>query len=200
MSPLVESIKLKDGKLFNLGYHQTRMNGALAELFPEATVIDLASVISIPENCMSGTFKVRVLYGPTVETIEIEPYQFRTIQSLKVVHHESIDYHLKYTDRQILQHLFAQRDNADDIVIVKNGLVTDAFAANLIFFDGQKWVTPNTPLLKGTQRQYLLDQGIISETEIKESDISSFQKVGLINAMVSFKDMPVIPVEKICTY
>jgi 4-amino-4-deoxychorismate lyase len=93
--------------------------------------------------------------------------------------------------------LFAQRDNADDIVIVKNGLVTDAFAANLIFFDGQKWVTPNTPLLKGTQRQYSLDQGIISETEIKESDISSFQKVGLINAMVSFEDMPVIPVEKI---
>lgn len=197
MSPLVESIKLKDGKLFNLGYHQTRMNGALAELFPEATVIDLASVISIPENCMSGTFKVRVLYGPTIETIEIEPYQFRTIQSLKVVHHESIDYHLKYTDRQILQHLFVQRDNADDIVIVKNGLVTDAFAANLIFFDGQKWVTPNTPLLKGTQRQYSLDQGIISETEIKKSDISSFQKVGLINAMVSFEDMSVIPVEKI---
>lgn len=197
MSPLVESIKLQDGKLFNLGYHQNRMNEALAELFPEAKAIELAKVISIPENCSSGIFKVRVLYGPIVEAVEIEPYHFRTIQSLKVVHHESIDYHLKYTNRQILQQLYAQRGNADDIIIVKNGLVTDSFAANLIFFNGQKWVTPNTPLLKGTQRQYLLEQGIISETEIKESDIPSFQKVGLLNAMVSFEDMPVIGIEKI---
>lgn len=197
MSPLVESIKLQNGKLFNLGYHQNRMNGALAELFPEAGAIDLTTVISIPENCRVGLFKVRVLYGPTVEAIEIEPYHFRTIQSLKVVHHESIDYHMKYTNRQILQQLYAQRGNADDIIIIKNGLVTDAFAANLIFFDGQKWLTPNTPLLKGTQRQFLLDQGIISEMEIKESDVPSFQKVGLINAMVGFEDMPVIPVAKI---
>lgn len=197
MSLLVETIKLKDGKLFNLEYHQNRMNSALAELFPESTASDLASIISIPEHCLSGIFKVRVLYGPSVEAVEIEPYHFRTIQSLKVVHHESIDYHLKYTDRQILQQLFAQRGDCDDIIIVKNGMVTDAFAANLIFSDGQKWFTPNTSLLKGTQRQFLLEQGIISEIEIKESDISSFQKVGLINAMVSFEDMSVIPVEKI---
>lgn len=200
MSPLVESIKLQDGKLFNLGYHQNRMNDALAELFPEATIIELVKVISIPENCRVGLFKVRVLYGPSVEAVEIEPYHFRTIQSLKVVHHESIDYHLKYTDRQILQQLYAQRGNADDIIIVKNGLVTDSFAANLIFFNGQKWLTPNTPLLKGTQRQYLLEQGIITEFEIRESDISAFHKVGLVNAMVSFEDMPVIPVEKIYSH
>ena len=197
MSPLVETIKLKDGKLYNLSFHQTRMNVALAELFPHSAGIDLATEIHVLENYRSGLFKVRVLYGPTVEAVEIEPYHFRTIQSLKVVHHKSIDYHLKYTDRQILQQLFAQRTYADDIIIIKNGLVTDAFAANLLFFDGQKWLTPNTPLLKGTQRQYLLEQGIISEMEIRESDISSFQKVGLINAMVSFEDMPVIPVEKI---
>lgn len=200
MSLLVESIKLCDGKLFNLEYHQQRLNRAMAERFPEAAPIDLATVISIPEHCSSGTFKVRVLYGPSVDAVEIEPYHFRTIQSLKVVHHESIDYHLKYTDRQILQQLFAQRGDADDIIIVKNGLVTDAFAANLIFFDGTKWVTPNTPLLKGTQRQFLLEQGIISEIEIKECDISSFQKVGLINAMVSFEDMPVIRIDKIQVY
>jgi len=197
MSLLVESIKLKDGKLFNLEYHQSRMNRALAELFPEADSIDLATVISISEECKSGLFKVRVLYGPKLEQVEIEPYQFRTIQSLKVVHHESIDYHLKYTNRQILQQLFASRGECDDIIIIKNGLVTDAFAANILFFDGQKWVTPNSPLLKGTQRQFLLDQGIISEQEIREEDIPAFQKVGLVNAMMSFEEMPVIPVEKI---
>ena len=198
MCQLVESIKLKDGVIQNLEYHQMRMNRSMDELFPKREKINLATVISIPDNFASGIFKVRVLYGSFLQKIEIEPYTFRTIQSLKVVHHESVDYHLKYTDRQILQELFAQRENYDDIIIVKNGLVTDSFAANLLFFDGETWVTPNSPLLKGTKRQLLIDQGIIFEKKIREEDIRNYLKVGLINAMIDFEEMPVIAVEQIC--
>lgn len=197
MSPLVESLKLKDGIIQNLEYHQGRMNRSMNELFPDAEKIGLAKAIPVLENATSGVFKVRVLYGRTIEKIEIEPYTFRIIQSLKVVHHESVDYHLKYTDRQILQQLFAQRGDCDDIIIVKNGFVSDSFAANLLFFDGETWFTPTNPLLRGTKRQMLIDQGIISEKEIREEDISNYQKVGLVNAMIDFDEMPVIPVEKI---
>lgn len=195
MYPLVESLKLKDGVIQNLDYHQRRLNSAMDELFPKAQKIDLLQTISFPEECKSGIFKVRVVYGATIDKIEIEPYQYRFIRSLKVVYHKSIDYHLKYTDRQLLEELFAQRGDCDDIIIVKNGLVTDSFAANLLFFDGIKWVTPSTPLLKGTKRQILLDQGIIHEKEIRVDDIQSFQKVGMINAMIDFDEMPVVTVE-----
>ena len=198
MCQLVESIKLKDGAIQNLEYHQMRMNRSMEELIPKGEKINLATVISIPENFASGIFKVRVLYGNSLQKIEVEPYTFRTIQSLKVVHHESVDYHLKYTDRQILQKLFAQRENSDDIIIVKNGLATDSFAANLLFFDGETWVTPNSPLLKGTKRQFLIDQGIIFEKKIRVEDIRSYQKIGLVNAMIGFEEMPVIAVEKVC--
>lgn len=197
MYQLVESLKLKDGVVQNLEYHQSRVNRSMNELFPDAEKIELAKAITIPENCKSGVFKVRVVYGSGIEKIEIEPYIFRTIQSLKVVCHESIDYHLKYTDRQVLQELFAQRESCDDIIIIKDGFVTDSFAANLLFFDGEKWFTPTTPLLKGTKRQLQLDQGIISEMEIREEDIRSYQKVGLINALIDFEEMPVISVEHI---
>ena len=197
MYQLVESLKLKDGVIRNLEYHQNRMNRSRNELFPDAEKIDLAKAIIIPENCKSGIFKVRVVYNSGVEKIEIEPYVFRTIQSLKVVHHESIDYHLKYTNRQILQELFAKRGNCDDIIIVKSGLVTDSFAANLLFFDGKKWFTPTAPLLKGTKRQLLIDQGIISEKEIREEDIRTYQKIGLINALIDFEEMPVINIDRI---
>ena len=44
MYPLLESIRLKDNRLFNLEYHQERMDRALKELFPLAEKIDLASV------------------------------------------------------------------------------------------------------------------------------------------------------------
>ena len=197
MCQLVESLKLKNGVLQNLEYHQSRMNRSMDELFPDEPKINLGTVISIPENCTNGVFKVRVLYGKVFGKIEIKPYNFRNIQSLKVVRHESVDYHLKYTDRQVLQELFAQRGDCDDIIILKNGLVTDSFAANLLFCDGEKWLTSTTPLLKGTKRQLLIDQGVIFEKEIREEDIRSFQKVGLINAMIDFEEMPVIPVEKI---
>lgn len=197
MYPLVESLKLKDGIIQNLEYHQNRMNRSMDELFPDAAGINLGTAISIPADCTSGVFKVRVLYGSSVEKIEIEPYHFRTIKSLKVVHHESVDYHLKYTDRQILQELFARRGECDDIIIIKNGLVTDSFAANLVFFDGEKWFTPTTPLLRGTKRQLLIDREIIFEKEIREEDIRSYQKVGLVNAMIGFDEMPVIAVKLI---
>ena len=197
MYQLVESLKLEDGILRNLEYHQTRMNRSMDELFPNAEKIDLAKAITIPENYKSGVYKVRVVYGPEVEKIEIEPYTFRTIQSLKVVYHESVDYHLKYTDRQFLQELFAQRGNCDDIIIVKNGRVTDSFAANLLFFDGENWFTPTTPLLLGTKRQLLIDRGIISEREIRKEDIRSYQKIGLINAMIDLEEMPIVSIAKI---
>jgi len=197
MYPLVESLKLKDGIVPNLEYHNQRMNRSKTELFPGSSEVDLEKEIKIPEVFHKGVFKIRVKYDQLIRKIEIEPYSYRSIQSLKVVHHESIDYHLKYTDRQILQELFAQRGNCDDIIIVKNGFVTDSFAANLLFFDGNSWFTPNTPLLKGTKRQFLLDEGIIIEKEIREVDIRIYQKVGLINAMIDFDEMPVVPVEKI---
>ena len=197
MFPLLESLKLKDGIVQNLNYHQRRLNHSMDELFQGSEKIDLLKEISVPENCKSGIYKVRILYGPTIDKIEIEPYSFRSIQSLKVVHHQSIDYHLKYTDRQILQELFAQRANCDDVIIVKNGMVTDSFAANLLFFDGEKWFTPDSPLLKGTKRQFLIDNGTISEKEIREEDIRNYRKVGLINAMNDFEEMPVVNLEKV---
>lgn len=197
MSPLLETLQLKNGQIQHQEYHQARMNASLLELFPSAKQIHLNDVISIPEHCQSGLFKVRITYGASVDQIDFEPYFFRTIQSLKVVHHENIDYHLKYSNRQLLQELFARRENCDDIIIVKNGYISDSFAANLLFFDGEQWVTPTTPLLKGTKRQQLLDRKMISEKEIREEDISGYQKVGLINAMIDFEEMPMIPVEKI---
>ncbi len=197
MCQLLESLKLNDGVVQNIGYHQNRLNRSMDELFPDAKKIILPEVISIPENCRNGIYKVRVLYRNTLEKVEIEPYHFRIIKSLKVVQHESIDYHLKYSDRQILQELFVQRGDCDDIIIVKNGLVTDSFAANLLFFDGNNWITPATPLLKGSKRQFLLESAMISEREVRIGQIHDYQQIGLINALVDFEEMPIVPIESV---
>lgn len=197
MSLLVESLKLKDGVLYNLDYHQKRLNYSLNEVFPLSNGIDLEREIIIPEDCHMGTFKVRVSYGPAVEKVEIDPYVFRMIQSLRVLHHNSIDYHLKYSERRMLQELFNERGECDDIIIIKNGFVTDSFAANLLFFDGKQWFTSTTPLLKGTKRQWLLEKGLIVEKEIREQDIPDYRNVGLVNAMIDMDEMPVVDIKSI---
>lgn len=192
MFPLVESIKLHDGVIQNLAYHQNRLDRSMVELFPKAATIDLAKELSEIPIPPVGIYKVRVVYGPFLEKIDIAPYTFRFVKSLKIVYNNDIDYHLKYTNRHVLNELFHQRESCDDIIIVKNGYVTDAFSANLLFYDGRRWFTPNTPLLKGTKRQFLLDNGLIVEKHITIDDLFSFQKVGLINAMIDFDEMPVI--------
>lgn len=197
MCLLLESIKLKNGKLLNLNYHQKRVNYSFEELFPGLVKLDLSTIINIPENCLSGIYKVRVLYDENNHNIEFIPYTFRKIESLKIVFDDSVRYNLKFYDRSILKDLFAKRGTCDDILIVKNGLITDSFAANPVFFDGENWLTPAEPLLKGTKRQKLIDSNIIAEQKIKPDDLKLFSRVGLINAMIDFDEMPIIPIENI---
>ena len=63
--------------------------------------------------------------------------------------------------------LFQIRQDKDDILIVKNGLLTDTSIANIALYDGNDWYTPLHPLLKGTKRAELLDKGVLKEKEIK---------------------------------
>lgn len=197
MYHLLETIKCHDGKLFNLEEHNSRFNAARKEYFGSSEKIMLEEIIAIPEHCKKGWFRCRVIYNENIETVEFIPYQFREVKSLKLVENNQIDYSHKYADRQKLQELFEMRENCDDILIIKNGFVTDSFTANLIFFDGRNWYTPDTPLLPGTQRSRLLQNHKITECRITKDDISKYKTVGLINAMWDLDNMPEIPVENI---
>ena len=197
MSRLFETIKCIDGKLFNMEFHQARFEKACLEYFGISAEIKLIERIEIPDFAKTGLFRCRVTYTSQIEKIEFIPHQYREIKSLKLVEDNEIDYHFKYADRETLQKLFGNRGDCDDIIIVKNGCVTDSFAANLVFFDGVKWWTPDTPLLEGTQRKKLLTEGKIFERRITTSDISKYSKVGLINALNDFDEMPLIDIANI---
>ena len=196
MSRLIESIKLEDGRFHRLQYHQARVDRSLFELFQLKHAIDLSQEIAKHSHPKTGLFKCRILYEQQIETIEFLTYERRTVETLKVVQDQSIDYPYKFEDRTKIDALFNQRQGCDDVLIVKNGFVTDSSYNNIIFFDGFKWITPNTPLLKGTMRQFLLDAAEIKEEPVTIQDIPTFRSFRLINAMVGF-DGPEIDVSKI---
>lgn len=196
MSRLIESIKVDNGRFLRVHYHQARVDRSLIDLFQLKGAINLSTEIARHSHPKTGLFKCRIVYEKQLESIEFLPYEPRKVESLKVVHDQSIEYAYKYEDRTNLDSLFKQRQFCDDVLIVKNGMVTDASYSNVIFFDGYKWITPNTPLLKGTMRQFLLDTAEIKEQPVAIQDISSFKRFRLINSMLGF-DGPEIEVSKI---
>lgn len=187
MFRLIESIRLEDGEWFNLHYHQKRMDESVFLLTGVQNKIQLISLLQKQNLPVTGKFKCRIVYSE-VGGIEMSltPYETRSINSIKIIHDNTIDYAFKFEDRTALNNLFAQRNTCDDILIVKNGLVTDASYSNVVFFDGASWLTPAQPLLKGTMRQYLLDSGAIVEEAIRADQIPLFKKVKLINALLGF--------------
>lgn len=197
MYRLLETFKISQGVLQNINFHNERFNRSRLELFGIEEPLQLENEIQLPENIGFDTFKCRIIYMKNIIRVEIKPYQIRKINTLRIVHDNSIYYEYKYENRERLNRLFLQKGNQDDIIIISNGLVTDTSFCNIVFSDGYKLITPSTPLLKGTKREKLLREGIIVEDEIKHTNIYLFKKVFLINAMIDLEDNFEISTDKI---
>jgi 4-amino-4-deoxychorismate lyase len=63
-------------------------------------------------------------------------------------------------------------------------LIKDCSYTNIVFFDGANWYTPESPLLEGTQREKLIQEGIITPKALYVSEVPNFQKFKCINAMI----------------
>ncbi len=188
-----EAIKVRDGVFYNLPLHEARMNRTAQHFFGHDLPLDITPDMIPPEFC-TGLVKCRVVYGADgVASVEFTPYTFRKIETVAIVHDDTIDYTYKSTDRSRLNGLLAT-SGCDEIVIVKNGLVTDASSSNIVLEDTTGMLyTPSTPLLAGTKRDYLLRAGIISEREVHSEDLLAATKIRLINAMIDLEDNIVLP-------
>ena len=189
MCLLFESIKLQDGQFVRLPYHQKRVNKAFAALFPDDEPISLFETLSrhiLPAN---GVYKCRVVYDDIVQSVEFTPYVRREIRSLKLVETtvESCEYKLE--ERSAFKTAFDQRGDCDDVILVKNGLLSDTSYSNIALFDGQEWHTPRVPLLYGTNRAQLLADGQLIEKDIAVADLKKYSQIALFNAMVEFGDV-----------
>jgi 4-amino-4-deoxychorismate lyase len=169
--------------------HNERLQRTQRQYLCQSNEIDLAQWINVPSAFRQGLVKCRVLYDKTITDIQFAAYQPRPVKNLQLVEHPTIDYTFKFENRTLLNELFKQRGDCDDIMIVKNGFITDSYYANLVFDDGFSLYTPNQPLLKGIRRAQLLGTKRIQTAIIRPCDLDSFQKVHLINAMLNLGDV-----------
>jgi 4-amino-4-deoxychorismate lyase len=189
MSRFVETIKFKDGVFYRLKFHQERVNKVFETFYPDAEpikLLDIFNQILIPSV---GLFKCRIVYDTKAYQPEFTPYIRREINSLKVVEMNLESKPYKSEDRTAYNQAFAQRDDCDDVLISRNGILTDSSYTNVAFFDGTNWYTPKTPLIYGVNRAELLEAGRLIEKEIKVDDLKHFQHIVLFNAMIEFEEI-----------
>jgi 4-amino-4-deoxychorismate lyase len=198
MSRFIESIRISNRIVENLPLHQERVNRAL-QAYAAPSPICLEDHIQTDELSDQTVYKCRVIYDlNAIQEIQYIPYQKRPVKSLEIVRDNSIAYQHKYINREPINQLLSA-SGADDIIIVKDGCVTDASYANLVFYDGTDWYTSDTPLLRGVQREHLLRNKTIKEKPIREKDISDFVSIRLINAMIPWGEAIEIPVN-LCSH
>jgi 4-amino-4-deoxychorismate lyase len=202
MPRFIDTIKLIDGNYKLIEYHNKRINDTVNRFFGAGPAINLNLVLPKQDDYKSGTYKCKLTYSDHIENIEITPYIKRTIKTLKVIdldalRHSSeyrcgpLDYEFKYEDRTLINSFLTGLGDKTDILFVKNGLVTDTSFSNVILSDGGKWITPDTYLLNGVKRRYLLENYKIEERKVSVGDLRYFRKISLINAMLEPEDIEI---------
>lgn len=188
---LLETIKVEKQQLQNIFWHNQRLNEARKALFKSSNIWDLRTFIQLPNDLTDAVYKCRVTYSTIIHNIEFERYFPKNIETLKVIEANEMDYSFKYANRDALQYLHQQKGDCDDILIIKNGLITDTSYCNIAFFDGKTWFTPDTPLLNGTKRRQLLQEKKLQERRISIEDLKEFQSFRVFNAMMIGEVQPI---------
>ncbi len=198
MSLLIETISCIDGKLQNLFWHTARVNKSRLVLFNTTNKLSLEKT-PLPDFVKKGDWKCRILYDQKINGVSFEPYMAKEISTLKLIESD-VEYGHKYEDRSALDELYQQRESADEIIIIKHGLVTDTSIANVLLFDGQNWITPDSPLLEGTMRAELLSKKIVAPKKVKVADLLTYKKIMLINAMNPFNESKALNLPQALVY
>lgn len=180
----IETIQIKEGLPKRLRYHQNRVDRTMVTHFPERPIHKLDDILNQHDFPDDPIVKARVIYGEHTAQVEYQAYTPRPVNNLKTVFCDDIDYDFKYEDRSKLEELFNSRGQFDDIIIIKNGLVSDTSYANIVLEKDHKWYTPASPLLKGTMRQWLIDKGILIQRDISQKELYEYDFIYLINAML----------------
>lgn len=188
MSLLFETIKVVNKKMLNVSFHNERMNRSRYELFGCRDELNLNEIVEIPSDIAKDIYKCKVIYSDTIKDVEFRKYIPRKIDLLKLVYSDETIYSYKYLDRGVFEELLQKcncKEN-ENLLIVKNGRITDTTYSNVALFDGKEWHTPQFPLLKGTKRAKLILDKRIFEKDILVKDLQHYEKIVLINAMLEF--------------
>lgn len=178
-----ETIKIQNKQIQNIKYHNARFQKTIKNYYGIDTHILLEEYIDVSE-LSSDIHKCKIIYTNKIIKVEYSAYHIKQIKKIKLIYNNTQEYKYKFTNRK---HIDIIPEGFDEIIFVKNGLITDSSVANVAILVGNDWITPLSPLLKGTMRQKLLDTHQIIVENITVDMITNASKIAFLNAMVGFR-------------
>lgn len=189
MCQFIETMCVEQGRIINLDYHLERIKNTRKHFWNTEKTVPTNQLSALAAT-QDSKAKLRFTYDKeNIYDLSCTPYNTRKIERLKLLASNDIEYSYKSVDRSEINLLKAQTEPTDEIIIVKQNNLTDTSYTNIALFDGSQWITPSTPLLKGTRRAQLLDAGRLIEREVLATDLKSFQSISLINAMMDLEEL-----------
>jgi 4-amino-4-deoxychorismate lyase len=197
MSQFFESIRVKDGIAENLGFHQLRVDRTLKAFDASNHSVELAKIVQELILPVEGLFKLRVSFDLNGNhQSAFTPYHYKQIQNFALVDIKGYRYDYKFSNRDWINEALTQ-SGKDEIMMHEDGLIKDCSYTNITFYDGANWYTPASPLLEGTQRARLINEGVIQPKALYVHDIPDFKKFKCINAMIGWEDAINYPIHLI---
>ncbi len=181
-----ETIRLYNGVFEHIEYHNERFNHTRFKLYAQKEPIDIQEYLKEPPK--SGLWRARVVYNIDIIDIEYIPYTPKNRNMFGLVEFNG-DYSFKYTNRSQLNNALEMCKSCDDVILYKDGLLTDTTIANIALYRNGVWWTPAKPLLAGTTRERLLRSGKIRAKDIEYKSINRYEKFALMNAMIGFVEI-----------
>ncbi|WGE35124.1 aminotransferase class IV family protein [Actinobacillus genomosp. 1] len=193
--PLFETISVIDGEPQNLAYHQQRFESTINQYFHTQPQQQLADMICVPDEFQQGSVRCRIDYNASEFQQQFSLYSPRKINSFQCVYTEDLDYRFKYSDRKRLDSLKTLQ--ADEVIIINNGKVSDCTIGNLLFLKQGQWFSSQDYLLKGTQLTKLVETGIVELVQITQQDLSQYEQIMMVNALNPFDLQRALPISAI---
>ncbi|MFP4510074.1 MAG: aminotransferase class IV [Spirochaetaceae bacterium] len=196
MCRLLETIRVRTYRAEHLAWHFRRIaastgsdsaaraiTGAAVQIVREQTGLAIAG---------PSRYRLRIEYiGDTVCEYSIVPYRPGALNALCV--RGPVEYKLKYADRRALDATAAGLAVGVEPLYVSDGRVLETRYANLAFRRKGVWFTPAEVMHEGTTRARLLASGAVRLSDIRLSDLSRFDRICLLNAMLDPGEVGIHP-------
>lgn len=198
MQSFIESISYQQEQMPLLHWHQQRFVRTQLANFGQLLYPDLrAAMAAFQAPTDDKKYKCRVEYSAENLDLAFIPYLPRVIKRLVLRTADKIHYGFKSTDRSQLNALTKGLHPDEEILIIREGYLTDSSFSNIALYSNGDWLTPEAPLLEGVHRQFLLEKGILKMAAIHLNNIKLFSKIRLINAMTDWEHAWELPVSAI---
>ena len=176
-----ETIKCEDFEVYNLDYHHKRVARTIGKN------LNLQEYINPQTNEL---LRCKLVYDDNeILNVEYFTYKKREFKNFKIIFDDNIDYSKKYLNRDTLDKLYEKREDCDDIIIIKDEIVTDTSIANIAILYDDIWITSKNCLLEGTTRARLIEDKKIIEKDISLDMLYKAKKIAIFNAMLDFIEL-----------